>query len=108
MKLKRRTMPEMICFVNQQISEMEMDNKDKIRILGMITAIYQRYEENVPKWIPCSERLPDANTRVYVTARHNELGVIAVDVMRYYSGTWECSGYATVLAWCPLPEPYKG
>ena len=61
-----------------------------------------------PKWIPCSERLPDDDrTKVVTLANGNaECG--------YYSnGDWWCVGDSislenpTVIAWMPLPEPYK-
>lgn len=64
----------------------------------------------VPKWIPCSERLPLHGSRVLVTATHKKLGHTAVDVFRYHGDDygWENSDFCTVTAWMPLPEPWKG
>jgi hypothetical protein len=65
-------------------------------------------DTNVPsKWIPCSERLPE-----------NEMNVIAqfssgtVTELRYagngiFEGIYEYST-KVIIAWMPLPEPYKG
>lgn len=57
------------------------------------------------QWIPCSERLPDHTGTYLVTT------IVAVDkyvTTGWYStkGGWICDG-CTVLAWTPLPEPYK-
>lgn len=55
-----------------------------------------------PKWIPVSERLPEVNQKVLVSTRDLE-----VDIMCdccYRSDYFE---YPNVLAWQPLPEPYK-
>ena len=54
-----------------------------------------------PKWIPCSERLPDTNGDYLVTGRQG-----AVNKRRFEDGRWY--GNWAVLAWMPLPEPYKG
>lgn len=49
------------------------------------------------RWIPCSERLPEAGEEVLVFSRSRG---IAVD---YYD---RCLfGYADVTHWMPLPEP---
>lgn len=49
------------------------------------------------RWIPCSERLPEAGAEVLVFSRSRG---IAVD---YYD---RCLfGYADVTHWMPLPEP---
>ena len=65
-------------------------------------------DTNVPsKWIPCSERLPE-----------NAMNVIAqfssgtVTELRYagngiFEGIYEYST-KVIIAWMPLPEPYKG
>lgn len=56
-------------------------------------------------WIPCSERLPETfEPKAYLTT--NEDGMIGVS---YYHHGWS-NGYESVfdvIAWQPLPEPYK-
>lgn len=83
-----------------------MTNKEAIEILcgqikgnkseAMQTALKALCE---PKWIPCSERLPERNGYYLVTGRQG-----AVNKWLYQDGYWY--GKWTVLAWMPLPEPY--
>ena len=58
-------------------------------------------------WIPCSERLPEKND-VYLVAI-NSYGCPTRDVDGFSSQSvrkWEMYG-KSVIAWMPLPEPYK-
>ena len=51
------------------------------------------------QWIPCSERLPDDGQRVLM-----QLDIGTICVFDYYA-----NGSTThLVAWMPLPEPYKG
>lgn len=45
-KLKKRSMNEMISHFNRTVSEMDMPMSDKMTLLGIVTAIYQRYCED--------------------------------------------------------------
>lgn len=64
--------------------------------------------ENPNKWIPCSERLPEIHQDVILSLRNLdiEVGFRAETEPDFY-----CHGYyiepKSVLAWMPLPEPYK-
>lgn len=88
-----------------------------------------------PKWIPCSERLPDELAEVNITwintnhAPYYEFtkGKLNTGSAVYYKGRWYwysavCADYLAeygfspnddmddaikVIAWMPLPEPYK-
>ena len=53
------------------------------------------------QWIPCSERLPDQNGKYLVVGRQKAINILKFDGGRWY-GKWG------VVAWLPLPEPYKG
>lgn len=57
------------------------------------------------KWIPCSERLPEAGKYVLRTIRkfgwHGE-EYWSVDIGSYNTND------GSIIAWMPLPEPYKG
>lgn len=63
-----------------------------------------------PHWIPCSERLPEKEGYYLITKEC--LGFVGVDTRYYYterdSGYWSLYENGTVIAWMPLPEPYKG
>lgn len=80
----------------------------------------------VNEWIPCSKRLPEEDPTFYVApngSRSSKLVIATVDGMLYprieprvllarYSYTakrWviRSSNYGKVVAWMPLPEPYR-
>ena len=62
-------------------------------------------------WIPCSERLPEDNSDILVTYVEKDEKRIAP--VNYGRGTWfDCLfnkvlDQVGVLAWMPLPEPYR-
>lgn len=67
------------------------------------------------RWIPTSERMPEPSYgRVLIsgTVMLGSSKVWGTDVARWNGDTWIFEGYplpeAEVLAWMPLPEPYKG
>lgn len=71
------------------------------------------------KWIPCSERLPNSHG-IYNVTRIISDGFECFNIVDtcYFDGTniWHDDTrinhdrkYLTdIVAWCPLPEPYKG
>lgn len=78
----------------------------------VMTMLYQMQDaEPEPQWIPCSERLPD-KTDDYLCSYS---GCAIVDICEYdakrnewgffYDGGWKV--VSNVIAWLPLPEPYK-
>ena len=62
-----------------------------------------------PQWIPCSERLPEYGHPVLWC---NEQGSVFVSAITYQNGnSWNVGKRhrgCDVLAWMPIPEPYKG
>lgn len=54
------------------------------------------------RWIPCSERLPEAKQRVLVTFPDGTVDIkICIDAghLKWF--------FAHMVAWMPLPEPYQ-
>lgn len=73
----------------------------------------------INEWISCSERLPNCNGCYLVWRLHFFGGEIGMPAICYFDGqdTWHDSygvdfkknlNKEDVLAWMPLPEPYKG
>lgn len=57
------------------------------------------------KWIPCSKWLPEENGHYLITAKYGTGLYVTCD--DYYVYGWDDWG-EDVIAWMPLPEPYKG
>ena len=98
---------------------------------GMVTSVFKGIE-NLPsaqQWIPCSERLPEEDFwngrgrqfsyHVLVTiVNHENDDEQFTDIAQTVDGIWrlshdvdgDCSlpNWCEVIAWMPLPEPYKG
>ena len=72
-------------------------------------AIEELTDRNVGKWIPVTERLPDAEKEVYVTDGEYIARAVLLDEM--FPGDkpcWSYSGLGKITHWCtqiPLPEP---
>lgn len=62
-------------------------------------------DTNVVKWIPCSERLPEANQIVMCSIK-KEYANHRIVLQRFANEEYWHNGI--VEAWMPLPEPYKG
>lgn len=102
---------------NRTIEEIQEDIRTLTRVPSEF--IYAKLDElaeevaelTKPKWIPCSERLPDK-------PEHGENGYIVQRkrVAEPFSAYWNGERWTNeddsvidkVIAWMPLPEPYKG
>ena len=73
------------------------------------------------RWIPCSERLPENDNEVLITVWDAEDDYVEVYKGFYQGHEWwtqwchgcskikgEPCGENIVIAWMPLPEPYRG
>ena len=89
--------------------------------LELCSAIYvvtkALQEPQVGGWVPVTERLPDNGYGVLVTVngKHNNITFENALEIAEYDNTegWIIEGYLdwldpNVIAWQPLPEPYKG
>lgn len=67
-------------------------------------------------WIPCSERLPESAGVYIVTEKvfrlddreHKGKYKTMVEPVEYCNDKWQRANFFDVIAWMPLPEPYKG
>ena len=111
--MEKRDFTDMVIFFCQKVSEMNISQKYKMELLGMITAIEIGHDELVPKWIPVSEALPEEKGE-YLVSYHpchwntvSEKVVVGMDTFRGKT-TWAKMKYQKVIAWMPLPESYRG
>ena len=62
-------------------------------------------------WIPCSERMPEEETDVFVCNANGDIqisrGSYITEMKDYF--IWYTTGwrFGEVIAWMPLPKPYK-
>lgn len=71
---------------------------------------YKRLLEQEPKWIPVSERLPEKNVWVLVTVKQSDKHYQEIMRRNKYIEAWAdgIDNYTDeIIAWMPLPEPYK-
>lgn len=102
--------PEQVAIANVQIDEEELKRITKDALKGC---------KIVSGWIPCSERLPETTDEVLTTyivngnrkKRFVETATYYDGDDGYWSSPWdEYRVFGTrvdVIAWMPLPEPYK-
>ena len=84
----------------------------KYSLLELIEEIVER-QPQADKWIPCSERLPKSNGMYLITQERysvnepkNKLSP-EVTYCDFNNGAWRRANFFKVLAWQPLPQPYK-
>lgn len=81
-----------------------------------ILDLIKEHEERERQWIPCSERLPEEDGQYIITVKYkHEEGYedIYAEHGEWNNGKWDmfyfghCGEVEKILAWMPLPEPYK-
>lgn len=70
------------------------------------TIINELVEEYNNDWIPCSERLPKRNTNVIAQFSSGVVSELLFNEKGLFQGIYEY-GPNVIIAWQPLPEPYK-
>ena len=82
---------------------------DKQSIIGILNA--EPTIDAEPKWIPCSERLPEEGRKVLVTDIFGVYVGEFIDAEENWGGEHFVNEHGmqskSVIAWMPLPEPYK-
>ena len=65
-----------------------------------------------PKWIPCSERLPERADNVIICYKAGDYTLVSTGRYLYKFKMWYVDVVGDlkdgVTAWMPLPEPYRG
>ena len=75
---------------------------------GLLEHMHYATSENEMKWIPVSEMLPNRHHRVLCYFKYEPESPDIISENTYIcSGMW-MSESDKVVAWMPLPEPYKG
>lgn len=100
----------------------EQDSVDTSELFTISEAMDQMREDRLMRgfrfWIPCSQKLPEEETIYLVTFASGQVGTSSwhKDTKHnrgfdmYMTGICEDDSfkYFGVIAWMPLPEPYKG
>ena len=73
---------------------------------GGTVRTYQIVSADRPKWIPCSERLPENGEKV-LCQTITKKGQINMVIGFYDFERWCCGMNSNVIAWMPLPEAYR-
>lgn len=61
-----------------------------------------------PQWIPCSERLPKQGQEVVCQCRANIIMILKLDAYGdWFQDVDHCYMSGFVIAWMPLPLPYR-
>ena len=99
------------------LSAAEWDGMYVQDINGRIREALEKLPSAQPeqRWIPCSERLPDKNGKYLCSIQSNfkRKKIMRISTTDFESGInrWspDCMAFKDrVIAWMPLPEPYKG
>lgn len=117
--MQTRKFDELISYFNRKVADMDIDINYKMELLGMVTALGCAHEkeqnnptiepQQEPKWVPVSERLPELDVYVIATTQWYEITMAC----RIGDGEWfihedNANAYDDdILAWMPLPEPYR-
>jgi hypothetical protein len=67
---------------------------------------YRDGQRDGQRWIPCSERFPEEEQKVFVSLE-SASGEKFVRYDRIRDGKWWLFETESVKAWMPLPEPYR-
>ena len=72
-------------------------------------------EAEESRWIPCSKRTPEKSGVYIVTEKeysvddreHTGRFNLITEQVEFEGGKWRRASFYEVIAWMPLPEPYK-
>lgn len=78
--------------------------RDHEQLVSWLTELQERREAD--RWIPVSERLPKSGNKAYLVTVDYGLGV-TTSCQRFFFNDEIGWNDDSVIAWKPLPEPYK-
>ena len=84
-------------------NDIEFREEEEKLIIGFLkdtAESFMKENQSAQQWIPCNERLPDQNGKYLVVGRQKAINILKFDGGRWY-GKWG------VVAWMPLPSPYR-
>lgn len=99
-------------FMDSDLDHLQRDDwKEVIQIVADAPTVNPE-----PHWIPVTERLPEKTGRYlawavvsFIPDHVDELNTIKqIAIASYSTRTWFGDNVEDVIAWMPLPEPYKG
>ena len=93
-----------------------MTREEVVDILNLMYEVAIKVLNQEPKWIPVSERLPKAGEYVgdvdkyyLVQNEYGDMMVARYTHSEYWEQIYQVNPIADeIVAWMPLPEPYKG
>ena len=92
----------------EEIKRYQMDIVSKATAMKVIRNAPTVTDTNVGgKWIPCSERLPENYGNVIACFSTGTVTELLYKGGGLFQGIYEYSTNV-IIAWMPLPEPYKG
>ncbi len=101
-----------VCKVRKATLELlfaELDESyEQAKILEKIKENYALFRATANKWIPVGERLPEEDGEYLATIYDMDENHEYMDIAEFEDGKWQYKNFIKVLAWMPLPEPYKG
>lgn len=92
----------------------EMIRKASLEAIETLLVEGKMYDVDMPKWIPCSERMPETGTSVLMASRQGwvaegEYKGILDGCHLWTEYMWRASlTNGEIIAWMPLPKPYEG
>ena len=91
-----------------------VNKEELIKALDYDREQYRKgYQDALPKWIPCSERLPEENKEYFITWKTSISKTNYISIADFDYGKWVLDEYiyhypnVEVIAWMPLIEPYE-
>ena len=119
---REKAIKELLCMKHIFIAESDADKALNMAIEALkehesvakslndaVELIHKLRKKN--EWIPCSERLPKEEERVLVCSDKGDIEISmgcmfdSTGEFEWYTSGWK---FGTVVAWMPLPEPFKG